>query len=486
MALILPLCVAFLIRLQQVDGHSTKEGESGPAGQMNCIYYNKEYVNCTWKRNEEAVHGVNDTFYYWFSPTRLHMKLCSLNEENQTCGLRNKRKANKWLWLYIKTLNHFTLLTPSCFQLQENGTHRLISQKTDTSDLDCTYYDDQYVNCTWKRSKDAMHNMGYEIYYRFSKTVLHLKECNRYLQNQSHNLGCLLREDENVFETNWFYAYVIDSNHFTVVTPEPFLLLELVKVNPPEKLSATLSGKEEVSLTWDVPKNLKPDWLQYEMEYKSNMDSDWQMEEIEGQSFTLPNIDPAKCYYFHLRSRINNRHAKTSYWSEWGPMLIWKKNAVGPYSSHGINAHFLLLPLVAVPAFAVLMCVLYKVKRVKTRLFPGVPDPKHLFVDLFEEHNGNFQEWIGVSKDLNMDLQLNCIQLECQIEDEPMILKIEHEDPQKPPSDKTESTDSVLENINEENEKFAEDVPNSQFPVHKTATFDMSRVTMNENMYIRL
>ncbi|XP_078401222.1 cytokine receptor common subunit gamma-like [Cetorhinus maximus] len=481
MTLLLPFSVAFLVSLQQVDGHSAKKGKDEIAEQINCIYYNMEYVNCTWEQKKEAANGVNDTFYYWCSSSRLHKELCNLNKENQSCSLKKKKKTHKWLWLYIKTLKNFTLLAPNGFQLQGRGPHRLINQKTNTSDLNCTYYDNGNLNCT--RAQDS----SYKIYYTFSKTALHVKQCNKYLENRSLNFGCQLTEDPKFCKSHWLSVYVIDSNHFTVVEPHGLMLLENVKLSPPQNLSARLTAKEEVSLTWDVPKNQKPEWLQYEMGWKSNMDSDWQGEEFRSHPFTLPNADLAKCYFFRLRSRMNDMYAKKSYWSEWGPTLIWKgKTCADSSASPTINLLFLVLPLAAVLSIVLLTCALYKIKRVNTWLFPGIPDPKHSFVELFEDYNGNFQEWISVSKCLNINSQSDCIPIECQVEEEAVRLKMEHEDPQRLLSDKTERSDSAPEGINEENEKSVEDVPNSQLLVHETSTIDMSKVIMDKNMYIRL
>ncbi|XP_072332020.1 cytokine receptor common subunit gamma-like [Scyliorhinus torazame] len=449
---------------------------------MNCIYYDMKYVNCTWERNEVAPNGVNDMFYYWFSRQRLQRELCSWNKENQSCRLEKKREIHRWLWLCIKMSNNFTLLAPHGFQLQERGPHRLINQKSNTSDLNCTYYDNGNLSCKWIQEKDAKQNSSYEIYYRLSKTALRVKHCNKYLQNQSLNLGCLLIEDGKVFEINFLYTYVIDSNRFTVVEPHGHVLVENVKLSPPQNLSAESSGKEELSLTWDIPKHQKPELLLYQMEYKSNMDSHWQVKDFQSRSFTLSSVDSAKRYFFRLRSKLNDLHAKNSYWSEWGPTFIWK----GPSTKPTINPLLLVLTLAAVLAIAALASVFYKVKRVSTWLFPGIPDPKYPFVDLFDDYNGNFQEWIGVSKYLDINSASECIPTECQIEEEPVRLKIEHEDPQQPPIDKIERSDSVPESINGENEKSVEDVPNSQSPVHETAAIDMSKLIMDKNMYVRL
>ncbi|XP_043548656.1 cytokine receptor common subunit gamma-like [Chiloscyllium plagiosum] len=484
MALMFPLCVAFLVSLQQMGAQSTKKGESLIAKQVNCIYHNMEYVNCTWKLKEGTAPDVNNTFYYGFAKSNFHRKFCSLNKENQSCGLKKRKKAQKWLWLYITTLNNSMLLAVDSFRLQNHGPHRLINKETNTSNLNCTYYDDGNLSCMWIQDKDTMYTSEYEVNYMFSETPLHMKQCSRYLQINRFNGGCLLFEDSNIFTSNWLYVYITDVNNYTIVKPYTFMLVEEVKLNPPQNLSAKLIGKEEILLTWDLPKSQKREWLQYAIKYKSNMDSKWKVEEFKRQSFTLASVDPTKYYTLYLRSRLNHMYAQKCYWSEWGPMLIWEQKTAA--DSPRFHSFILVLILAALLAMLVAGCVVYKIKRINTHMLPGIPDPKHLFVELFEDYNGNFQEWIGVSKYLIVDSQSECIPMECQIEEESVRLKLEQEDSQQLPLDKPGRPDSVSESINEKKEKSVNDAANSQLLVPENAMIDMSKVIMDENMYVRL
>ncbi|XP_048388137.1 cytokine receptor common subunit gamma-like [Stegostoma tigrinum] len=484
MTLMFPLCVTFLISLPQMDAQSSKKGKGTIDKQVNCIYHNMEYVSCTWKLKEGPAHGVNSTFYYGFAKSDFHKKLCSLNKQNQSCELRKRKKAHKWLWLYITTLNNFTLLAVNSFRLQNHGPHRLINEETNTSNLNCTYYDNGNLNCMWAQDNDTVYHSEYEVNYMLSETPLQMKQCNGYLQTQGFNGSCLLFEDSNVFTSNWFYVYIIDSNNYTIVKPHTFVLVEEVKLSPPHNLSAKLIGKETILLTWNLPTNQKREWLQYAMRYKSNMDPNWKVEEFQRQSFKLTSVDPTKYYTFHLRSRLNHMYAQKCYWSEWGPMLIWRQTIVA--DPPRFNSFIMILVLAAVLGIVIVGCVLYKVKRVNTHIIPGIPDPKHSFVELFEDYNGNFQEWIGVSKYLTTDSRSECIPVECQIEEEPEKLKLKQEDSQLPPLDKIGMSDSVFESINEDKEKSVNDAANSQLLAPENAVIDMSKVIVDENMYVRL
>ncbi|XP_055492394.1 cytokine receptor-like factor 2 [Leucoraja erinacea] len=145
--------------------------------------------------------------------------------------------------------------------------------------------------------------------------------------------------------------------------------------------------------------------------------------------------------------------------------------------------------LVFLPAtalvLAIFVCVVCRMKRVKSLLFPGIPDPKRVFNDLFDDYNGNFQEWIGASKDLNVDCQSNCIPVECQIEEEAVRVKTECEDS---PADMSGSKEPAPQSMNENSESSREDASTctNQLLVHHTDTINMSAIVMDANMYIRL
>ncbi|XP_062909013.1 cytokine receptor-like factor 2 [Mobula hypostoma] len=144
---------------------------------------------------------------------------------------------------------------------------------------------------------------------------------------------------------------------------------------------------------------------------------------------------------------------------------------------------FLVLLPAALLVLVILICVLYRVKRVRTGLFPGIPDPKRLFVDLFDDHDGNFQEWIGVSKDLHTDCQSNCTPIECLIEEDSVRVNTECKDSLE---DITEKNEPVPETINECIENSEENLPTSQLLGPKPAAIDMSKFVVDGSIYIKL
>ncbi|XP_055492434.1 cytokine receptor common subunit gamma-like [Leucoraja erinacea] len=157
-----------------------------------------------------------------------------------------------------------------------------------------------------------------------------LEQCEQYLQQGNHNVGCHFTSHVKTIKQNLLYAYVIDTKNRIRIRPQTFMLEEQVKMSPPQNLRAELIGNETLFLMWDVPKENVLHYFHYEMEYRSNLNYKWQRQLIPDRSFSLPNVDPAKCYFFRLRFTIHENYATRGYWSEWTPALIWKgKTAVG-------------------------------------------------------------------------------------------------------------------------------------------------------------
>ncbi|XP_069748649.1 cytokine receptor common subunit gamma-like isoform X2 [Narcine bancroftii] len=389
MDLILACNVITIVIVQHVGSSPTREGKAVAGGPMECIYHNKEYVNCTWKATEEAAHGVSDRFYYWFAKM-MHKSWCRVTEGKQRCKLKRRNTRAKWMCLYINASNNVIAKPMNCYKLQDQGPQRLMLSERSQFYLDCLFPDDKYLDCSWDQGKDAREDVRYIIRYVFSENMC-VKQCKHYLQDGNGNVGCHLTVDNEIAKIKYLFASVLDNNNVTRISPQRFLLHDQVKMNPPQNLAAKLIGKEDLLLNWSMGSH-NSKLFQYQIEYKSNLDLEWQRKLITYVPFTLSNIDPAKCYFFRLRCNVRANIAQTSHWSDWGPTLIWKgKTRIDSCPLPEIKALFLVSLLGAIPVFAVFVCVLFKVKRLRALAFPGIPDPKRIFVDLFDDHNGNFQ-----------------------------------------------------------------------------------------------
>uniref|UniRef100_A0A803KC97 Cytokine receptor-like factor 2-like D2 domain-containing protein n=1 Tax=Xenopus tropicalis TaxID=8364 RepID=A0A803KC97_XENTR len=114
-------------------------------------------------------------------------------------------------------------------------------------------------------------------------------------------------------------------------------------------------------------------------------------------SILNPSFDPEKCYLIRLQFEVLGMCSfEQVQQSDWGQVIFSRNGTlldscpVEHVSNRLIVLLAIILPLV-ICVIALLPCI---IKRIKKRVFPIVPDPKHKFIGLFEDHSGNFQQWV--------------------------------------------------------------------------------------------
>ncbi|XP_008851294.1 cytokine receptor-like factor 2 [Nannospalax galili] len=137
--------------------------------------------------------------------------------------------------------------------------------------------------------------------------------------------------------------------------------------------------------------------LRYEVQHRSAEDPDWQSREENTCDITVPGLDSERCYDF--RARVTTRpsiYGADARPSSWTDVTHWRgarrtESCTAQPAESAFPALSVALGLLT--ALGVLgLCAL---ARVWKRLLPGVPDPKCSFPGLFDQHDGNFQEWIS-------------------------------------------------------------------------------------------
>uniref|UniRef100_A0A4W3JLK0 Uncharacterized protein n=1 Tax=Callorhinchus milii TaxID=7868 RepID=A0A4W3JLK0_CALMI len=456
------LTIRFLLTARQRE--ACGERKLMDVANLTCIYHDEVYLNCTWKRDKEAQSGINTRFYYWLSDPEEHKKTCAVHSVNKslTCKLRRKIiNSNNSLCMYIRASNGFTILSPTCFLLQ--GHRVLTPEDPNTTDLECTSFKGT-LTCKLEQVITSFH---YLLFSRSPRQAANWKQCSNYLQSQSLNVGCHVERTE-MQGCRATYVYAMDSNNFTLVEPQIITLRDI---------DSHGSGKEKISVSWNVTKNQQAKRLEFEVQYQSNKDSSWRVGTF---TIILQGIDLKKCYLFRVRSKVNSLNAHTSYWSEWTPTLMWKNNTELGIST---SLFYLIIIPVAILDFGILICVIYNFKKIKALFLPEIPDPKRVFVNLYEEHNGNFQEWIGSSKEPSYTLQPSYSEVECVIDEVPERREKGQADGEESLGDKP---GSVALDVDGETREGAGSAKEAVAEVDVIGAIDMSKLIMNENMYVRL
>ncbi|XP_038631923.1 interleukin-13 receptor subunit alpha-2-like isoform X2 [Scyliorhinus canicula] len=204
---------------------------------------------------------------------------------------------------------------------------------TQSNDVDCIVYNEEFMECTWIHSEGKP---NYTLYHWYSSQPA--KECGNYIQQNGYNVGCNFSKSE-IIQFREFSVYrngSSDSGNELPLTRN-FQLQDQVKLNPPENLTLNMTDRNELIFSWGVAeKSLK--CRMYEVRYRSDKDKNWQVHTINSQrKYYLASTDPKKLYTFEVRSKINEYCATTVLWSEWSSSVQWGENYTGKLQNENIS-----------------------------------------------------------------------------------------------------------------------------------------------------
>ncbi|XP_078403693.1 cytokine receptor common subunit gamma-like isoform X1 [Cetorhinus maximus] len=287
-----------------------------------------------------------------------------------------------------------------------------VALSNQSNDVNCIVYNEEFMECTWNHSEGKP---NYTLYHWYSSAPV--KECGNYIQQNGYNIGCNFSQNE-IIQFQEFFVYKNGSSDSGNALPQTqsFQLQNQVKLNPPGDLALNISNNNELILSWDVPGNLLRCRM-FEIRYRSNKDKEWQVYKINSQArYVLSSIDPEKLYTFQVRSKINEYCASTKLWSEWSLPIQWGRNDTLPEKSTELRTIITGLSLLGL---ILLVFALTKSERLKVIIIPKIPNPGRSFDPLFNNHNGNFQDWLGVPKDALEGFKSNYHENVCIVSESP-------------------------------------------------------------------
>ncbi|NWI59752.1 IL2RG protein, partial [Calyptomena viridis] len=289
--------------------------------------------------------------------------------------------------------------------------------------VECVLFNEEYMTCMWG-SRETL-TVNYSLYYWY-KNMSSEVECKHYLQDQGIRVGCHFNQNE-IIQFQPFYVLVNASiGGRTLEIPSKRMeLQDLVKPDAPVNLTIHNMSNNQLQLTW-ATSYPKPKCLEYAVKYKSNKDTSWTELSVNGDVFSLPSVDYEKYYTFYVRSKINKYCGTTQLWSEWSVPVFWGSNSTSKVSSqsfpgtmHWFWIHTVLIPITSCLILMVLVILLVRMERVWVILMPRIPNPSKNFDELFITHNGNFQEWTGVPKDIVESFKPNYSENICYVTELP-------------------------------------------------------------------
>ncbi|KAM6353705.1 cytokine receptor common subunit gamma isoform 2-T2 [Alca torda] len=282
--------------------------------------------------------------------------------------------------------------------------------------VECVFFNEEYMTCTWGNRETLTAN--YSLYY-WSPMV----ECKHYLQDQGISIGCHFNQSEIIqFQPFRVLLNASLSGRTLEVLSECMELQDLVKPEAPVNLTIHNMSGNQLRLTWSSPYP-RTQCLEHAVKYKSNKDTSWTEHRVNGDIFSFPSVDYEKYYTFYVRSKINSYCGSTQLWSEWSVPVVWGSNS----TSKGVVLeqlswfwiHTVLIPIASCLLLLVLVILLVRMERVWVILMPRIPNPSKNFDELFITHNGNFQEWAGVPKDVVESFKPNYSENICYVSELP-------------------------------------------------------------------
>ncbi|NXA15125.1 CRLF2 factor, partial [Sapayoa aenigma] len=259
----------------------------------------------------------------------------------------------------------------------------------------------------------------------------------------------------------------------------------LVKPNRPENV--TFFWKEDtVTVSCNKPERAAK-CLRLELQYKSTFDKGWKSRTSTCCSVGDQGFDPRKCYSFRVRlKRLVPYCNVVNYSSDWEAETFWMNGTLldscdDDITSRSNTVIALSCSLAVLLMMLILLILLCKWQRLQMSVMPAIPDPKYIFADLINDHNGNFQEWLDKTDHMVLQTKLESEEPECITEAESQQEDEKNSDKQRS-SEKIFTFSGTAENSDLKAVQLARLIPAS----NTIASFAGFHILMDDDMYVTL
>ncbi|XP_057351790.1 interleukin-13 receptor subunit alpha-2 isoform X4 [Manis pentadactyla] len=196
--------------------------------------------------------------------------------------------------------------------------------ETKIQDMDCVYYNWQYLFCSWKPGMGVHFDTNYNLFYWY-EGLEHALQCADYVMVNGKNTGCRFPYLKSS-DYKDFYICVNGSSESQSIRSSYFIfqLQNIVKPLPPNFLSFTVKNSEEINLRWSMPEGPIPaNCLIYEIEFTED-DTTWVTTAVENEVYITRTSNESQQLCFLVRSKVNIYCADDGIWSEWSNKQCWK------------------------------------------------------------------------------------------------------------------------------------------------------------------
>uniref|UniRef100_A0A8C0GUR9 Interleukin 13 receptor subunit alpha 1 n=1 Tax=Chelonoidis abingdonii TaxID=106734 RepID=A0A8C0GUR9_CHEAB len=250
------------------------------------------------------------------------------------------------------------------------NTSELSAAGTAAVGINCTWYDLEYMICTWLPGRNASASTNYTLYYWY-EGLGHRQQCQNYIYGD--NFGCnfslSIPNCTNVYPT---ISILIRGNSEEI---RPFKNLDFfsisVKPGPPRIVTVSMI-KDEIHLEWQKPGTFPAHCLVYQVELKdSKSDSPQPYNKkvnkylsflyFKFKKFTearFHSVHPNTVYVIKVRAGFEGTCYSSNQWSDWSEEKSIGKN---------------------------------NLSLLKILIYPQIPDPRKIIKRMFGEQIEDFQ-----------------------------------------------------------------------------------------------
>ncbi|KAK1800607.1 hypothetical protein P4O66_005813 [Electrophorus voltai] len=298
------------------------------------------------------------------------------------------------------------------------------------TNIRCLIINLEYVNCTW--DEEGILQENYTFRSRFEKHAE--KECPTYLKANNVNVGCILPYSEKDMQRFEILHACVFRHDGSVVIDYHHKMTNMVKLDPPYNLTVKFRDPE-LWLYWNTSSRAKSSCKESQVRYRTN-GKEWRTQHmnIERNSFNVPYPSNRSMYEFQVRVRMSSNCGQSKIWSEWSNLLGWssQKNTNDTVTLATSMAMMTMYLAGAAVLLITLSCLLMHSERLRVILVPVVPSPKNLG-DLIERYDGNVENWLCISKELQDGFKPNFTERPCPVREYRLVSQAS-----------TQGSDSVL------------------------------------------
>ncbi|XP_039345437.1 interleukin-13 receptor subunit alpha-1 isoform X1 [Mauremys reevesii] len=253
--------------------------------------------------------------------------------------------------------------------------------------INCTWYDLEYMICTWLPGRNASASTNYTLYYWY-EGLGRRQQCQNYIYGD--NFGCnfslSIPNCTNVYPT---ISILIRGNSEEIrpvcANKNP---TTIVKPGPPRIVTVSMI-KDEIHLEWQKPGTFPAHCLVYQVELKDSKSDSGQPYNFKALTKArFPSVHPNTVYIVKVRAGFEGTCYSSSQWSDWS-----EEKSIGENTDFTFYIVLILtIPLTVAVATIILLVYL---KRLKILIYPQIPDPRKIIKRMFGEQIEDFQGGLG-------------------------------------------------------------------------------------------